>query len=179
MPRYVGIFNLPALMTCTPSDWCKENCYALQGRFLWKTIKEAHYRNYVKSLDPDFIWRMIQELRRRKSLLYIRVHISGDFYNADYVIQWAAIASAFPNIIFRTNTRRQDLIPLMKEAFPKNFVVRESIDITRKSMGIFPVAAIKGTPGSNKFFVCQDNCEKCNFSCWHNPNIHVVTSKIR
>ena len=33
MPRSVGIWNLPALKTCTPSAWCKKHCYALQGRF--------------------------------------------------------------------------------------------------------------------------------------------------
>ena len=181
MPNYVGIFNLPSgpQWTCTPSEWCKEHCYTRKGRFRWDSILQTHIWRYYQSQDETFVQKMIDEIRRRLSIKYVRIHISGDFYSKKYIDKWATIAHAFPDIIFRTNTRRVRFLKYMKKVFPSNVVVRESTDITRKSHKVFPQAAIKGTPGSENFFVCKDNCGECNFYCWHNPNVDVVTSQIR
>jgi len=180
MPSSVGIFNLPPLLTCTPSEWCLKHCYALKGRFLWTTTKEAYYWRYSQSLMKNFAEKMISEINWRRSIKYVRVHISGDFYSCDYIDKWVRIAKTLPEIIFRTNTRRlEGFQKYMRKVFPQNFVVRESTDPTRNSLGIFPQAAIKGTPGSKKFFICKDDCAKCNFYCWCNPEVNVVTSQIR
>jgi len=181
MPSSVGIFNIPALKTCTPSEWCREHCFALQGKFIWKPVKEAHEWRYKMSLREDFRYRMIKEVRRRKSLKWIRIHITGDFYSKDYVEKWDVIARALPNIIFRTNTKRQDLLPYMFTTFPPNIVVRESTDESRKPLlpSLVPQASIKGTPGTEYFVICNDDCEKCNFYCWTHPNVDVVSSQIR
>lgn len=174
MPSSVGIFNLPALKTCTPSKWCRKYCYALKNRFIWKPIKEAYEWRYKQSKLKGFVKKMILEISRRKSLKYIRVHITGDFYSYDYMLKWVEIAKALPNHIFRTNTKSVFLLKFMKDNFPSNFIVRESIDNTRKSSGIFPVAAIWGTASSQEFFICCNNCEKCKFYCWKNPNVNVT-----
>jgi len=179
MPKYVGIFNLPALITCTPSDWCRKHCYALHGRFIWGTIKAAHEWRYKQSLQNDFVSRMINEIKRRKNLKFIRVHITGDFYSSKYILKWAAIARAFPCIPFRTNTKRQDLLGFMIEELPPNFIIRESTDNTRKSLGLVPEAAISGTKGAENYFVCRDHCERCNFYCWRHADVNVVTSQVR
>lgn len=182
MPTSVGIWNLPALTTCTPSSWCREHCYACKGRFIWRPIRRAYQERYEASLRPDFAKLMVAEIRRRKTLDFVRIHISGDFYSALYVMKWADIAKEvreFSNVQFRTNTRRQDLLPLMKEVFPNNIIVRESIDPTRKPTGLYPVHAIKGTPGSEDYFVCKDDCRACAFTCWFNSQMNVVSSQIR
>lgn len=178
MPRYVGIFNLPALSTCRPSEWCKKHCYANKGRFRFSNVRKAHGLRLTASLRDDFVSRRIAEIKK-KHYTYIRIHISGDFYSEAYVDKWAAIARAFPDIIFRTNTKRTDFMKHMKKVFPENLIVRESTDTTRKHREIFPQAAIIGTPGSEDFFTCNDECEACNFHCWHNPEVNVVTSQIR
>ena len=179
MPPFVGIFNLPPLLTCTPSPWCREHCYALKGRFSWKPVKNAHFWRYEQSLMDSFVQRMRYEIYRSTIIKYVRIHITGDFYSRGYVKKWAEIARVFPDIIFRTNTKRTSFLKYMKKMFPKNVVVRESTDSTRKCMGIFPQASIKGTKGSESFFVCRDNCEECGFYCWHNPKENVVPSRVR
>lgn len=179
MPSTVGIWNLPAVATCTPSPWCREHCYACKGQFCWPNVQEAVDRRYEESKDPGFSRKMIGELERRQTIQFVRIHISGDFYNKEYVRKWATVARRFPDIVFRTNTRRQDLLPYIVREMPKNVVIRESIDPTRKPLGIVPVHAIKGTPGSEKYFVCQDDCEKCGFFCWYNRERSIVTGKVR
>lgn len=179
MPSSVGIFNLPPLLTCKPSRWCREHCYALKKRFLWKRTKEAHRRRYKQSLKPSFVERMIDEIKHRPSINYIRPHITGDFYSKEYIDKWAQIAKAFPSILFRATTRRIDFLRHMKKVFPKNVVIRESTDPTRKGSGIFPQASIRGTEGTEGFFVCMDDCAKCNFWCYHHPKANVVSGRIR
>jgi len=182
MPTSVGIWNLPALTTCTPSPWCKEHCYACQGRFTWKSVHAAHVRRYEISQNPFFVDWMVAEIKRRKTLDFVRIHISGDFYSPEYVGKWAVIACRIQNVSnvqFRTNTKRQDLLPLMKRIFPNNIIVRESIDPTRKPTGLYPVHAIKGTKNSEDYFVCKDDCRACAFTCWFNSQMNVVSSKIR
>lgn len=179
MPPSVGIFNLPPLLTCSPSDWCKEHCYGLQGRFIWKTVKESHRWRYKESHKNTFVNKMIDEIKRRKSIKYVRPHIVGDFYSLAYLNKWIQIIKQCPNIFFRITTRRQGLIPIMKDNQVENFIIRESTDITRKPSGFFPQAAIKGDIGTEKFYVCPDDCEKCKFYCYHNPNVDIVTGVIR
>lgn len=178
MPKSVGIFNLPALKTCLPSDWCKEHCYALRGRFVWSNVKAAHQWRLEQSRQIDFV-RTVEAEIGKSYFRYIRIHISGDFYSKAYVLKWAMIARKFSHKIFRTNTKRIDFLRYMLQEFPENVVVRESTDVTQPSMGVYPQAAIIGTPGSKKFFVCHDDCDECKFYCWHNPDINVVTSQIR
>jgi hypothetical protein len=177
MPTNVGIFNLPALKTCTPSPWCKEHCYALKGRFLWSPIKKAYAWRLKESKKDSFVYNMICEIKRRH-FNWIRVHISGDFYSKEYVDKWAIIAEHFPQIVFRTNTKRVDLLKYMKRVLPNNFVVRESVDNSRLSSRIFSVAAIRYTAGTHHYFECHNDCEECKFHCWVNPLVNVVTGKI-
>ena len=177
MPKSVGIWNLPAEITCTPSLWCLEHCYAKKGRFCWSNVVRSQYERYERTFDRHFHQDMWGEIANSK-LRYVRVHIAGDFYSREYVKDWAGIARRLPKVLFRTNTRRRDLMPLINRIVPNNFVVRESIDPTRKSTGYFPSHAIVGTKGSEDFFVCKNDCEKCKFYCWKHPEIDVVSEKI-
>ena len=174
MPRCVGIFNLPALKTCMPSVWCKKHCYALRNRFVWKSVIDALTWRYNRSCADNFVDEILSELSRRKSIEYVRIHIAGDFYDRKYVNKWAEVAKQRPDITFRTNTRRTDLMTYMKKVFPKNVIVRESTDSTRKHKGLFPQAAIEGTLGSKRFFRCCNNCEKCKFYWWMHPRVNIA-----
>lgn len=180
MPSSVGIFNLPALETCTPSKWCREHCYALKNRFLWNSVKEAHKWRYKQSLKSDFVERMIKEIQKRSNIIMVRPHISGDFYSKKYVRKWAEIADRLPQIAFRVTTKRQDFLSLMYQIFPKNIILRESIDNSRKPLleDLIPLHAVHGTKGSKNYFQCINDCEKCKFQCWINSRMNVVSAEI-
>ena len=177
MPKSVAIFNLPPLKTCTPSPWCRENCYGLKRRFTWHSVKKSLAWRYEESKKADFINKATNEIKKFR-VPFVRIHITGDFYNKEYIDKWATIARACPGIIFRTNTKRQDFLPYMIKIFPENIVLRESIDESRNELGLTPVAAIVGTPRTSQFFICCNNCEPCGFYCWKNPEINIVGAKI-
>lgn len=151
---------------------------ACGARFLWDCVKESHEWRYKDSLKKSFVNKMVTEIHLRSTLAFVRIHITGDFYSREYIDKWAEIAKRCRYIVFRTNTKRIDFLEYMKKVFPGNIVVRESTDVTRKHYGYYPQAAIMGTPGSEKFFTCVDDCEVCSFRCWDNSNMDVV-SQIR
>jgi len=186
MPKNVGIWNLPPAATCRPSPWCRAHCFARKGNFTLPSVQESLAWRFEQSKRRDFVERMVDEITRLRSeqrkyrLEYVRIHIAGDFYSAAYVRKWALIALQWPCVTFRTNTRRQDLIPVMWDEFPDNVVVRESWDKTRKPLGIYPLSAVPGTPGTSdgSYYQCIDDCKTCRFYCWHHA-VDVRSAKVR
>jgi hypothetical protein len=60
--------------------------------------------NLTISQADDFVARITAEVHRR-GVPTVRIHVSGDFYDADYVRRWAAIARRCPRTIFYAYTR--------------------------------------------------------------------------
>ena len=48
---------------------------------------------------------MIKEIRRKGAAFTVRIHCSGDFYDADYVRKWIEIVRASPHTRFYAYTR--------------------------------------------------------------------------
>jgi hypothetical protein len=167
------IFSIPALLTCTPTEWCRRHCYACKGRFGFGAVKKSLEWKYKESQKNDFVERVNSELKRSKKNL-VRVHAAGDFYSAEYINKWKAIAIANPDKKFRAYTKRVDLKKEL-ETLNKipNFDVYESIDETKpkQQMKKLLFGAIAGTPlpKGKKFRECNSGCEECGHLCWHKP----------
>lgn len=101
-------FSLPAVQTCPgASGVCKEACYALKGRYHGHYIQTYLQRNYEISQCPDFHKVAVQVLntnQRRKAKL-LRVHPSGDLYDAEYTRKWLYIMQHTPQYTFWLYTR--------------------------------------------------------------------------
>lgn len=86
------------------SEVCLLLCYAMQGFFRLRNVKESHVTNYKKSLQEDFATTMIIAIRYFMASI-VRVHVGGDFYNAAYVRKWQEIIKRNPNVKFYAYTR--------------------------------------------------------------------------
>ena len=96
-------FSLPAVSTCPGSSpACRRECYATRGNF--RHARPRYRRNLAATRDPGFAARLAAEVRRRW-VGCVRVHVSGDFYSADYVRAWIAVARACPGTRFYAYTR--------------------------------------------------------------------------
>lgn len=125
-------FGIPAfksktgLMTCPQAGKCSAGCYAKSGAYLWGAVKNAYEKRLELTRSKDFKKVMhdeIEKLLDKKSVkkLVIRIHDSGDFYNAEYLANWLTIIAAFPQVEFYAYTK---MIMLFKGRFlPKNFRV--------------------------------------------------------
>lgn len=101
----VPCFSILALETCPgATEACETHCYAMKRCFKIPSVKRAHRRNWKASEQPDFADEMIAEIRQME-LELLRVHVSGDLYDAEYIRKWIKIAGVCPEVTFYTYTR--------------------------------------------------------------------------
>lgn len=121
-------FGLPAVKTCPNALNCIKGCYARQGAYLWPKVKKAYETRLSITMRKDFVFIIQKELetllkraQKNNKNLYIRVHDSGDFYNARYQLDWYAIANAFPEVKFYAYTKQVLISEALKPLQPINF----------------------------------------------------------
>lgn len=124
-------FGIPAfrsitgLMTCPKAGTCAAGCYAKNGAYLWKAVKNAYEKRLELTQSESFTETMVAEIQKvtKKSTkkVYIRIHDSGDFYNETYLSKWLNVMSKFPNIQFYAYTKMVDMFK--GRMLPKNFDV--------------------------------------------------------
>lgn len=119
-PDGIAVWSLPAGKTCPMAGACAVFCYAKKGFYRMSGPNNLRARNHKVSLKADFIERMDQELKTGKNHT-VRIHDSGDFYNAAYVEKWIEIAKRNPSIFFYAYTKSVAL--LKSYTLPDNFKI--------------------------------------------------------
>lgn len=71
----------------------------MKARYHFDSVQDRLRRCYEAAMKPNFIKRVIKEVRRR-GLLLIRLHCSGDFFSQQYAERWLAIMTALPRVKF-------------------------------------------------------------------------------
>ena len=99
-------WDLPAGVTCpAKSSLCHSRCYALRGRYRFPQVQERLKWCHEMSLRNDFASLMLKEIRRKGAAFVVRIHASGDFFDAAYVRKWIRIVRGSPNTRFYAYTR--------------------------------------------------------------------------
>jgi hypothetical protein len=113
-------FSIPAAATCPgATDACLAHCYALKFRFRhYPDVVARHHANWNRTLDPErFAADMGREIRQRSAGI-VRIHVSGDFYNAAYTRAWLKVVRSCPRTTFLFYTRSwrvPEIAPLLVE----------------------------------------------------------------
>lgn len=101
----IHAWSLPAVETCPGrSDLCSRVCYARSGRFKTRAMRSRLAENLVAAQALAFVSRIAAEVHRR-GVHTLRIHVSGDFFDPDYVTKWASIARRCPRTTFYAYTR--------------------------------------------------------------------------
>lgn len=129
-----GAVSLPAKSTCPgKTTYCDKVCYAAKGFSRFSRVKDSLERNYEISLTDEFVPLLIKEINKKK-LKVVRIHPSGDFYNANYIEKWIEIVKACPDTSFWVYTRSWSIpsmqAPLQALALESNIQVWASVDDT-------------------------------------------------
>jgi len=116
--RAIHVWSIPAIDTCPGStELCRNLCYALRHRFRFDSVKRRLAWNLRQSRRIDFVERMIAEIRS-SGVLVLRLHVAGDFYDAEYVRKWIAIVKRSPRARFFGYTRSwriAAIVPALEE----------------------------------------------------------------
>lgn len=101
----IHAWSLPAIQTCPGrSGLCSRVCYARSGRFQSRTMQSRLAQNLSAAQADDFVPRVAAEVHRR-GVHTLRIHVSGDFFDADYALSWAAISRRCLRTTFYAYTR--------------------------------------------------------------------------
>lgn len=90
--------------TCIGETSVCERCYAKRGAFLRASVKKRYEENYEASMLPSFVPDMVYSIRAARAELF-RKHVSGDYYDAEYVDKWRQVLRATPGTQFWAYTR--------------------------------------------------------------------------
>jgi hypothetical protein len=116
--RAIHHFDLPAVSTCPGrSGVCEAVCYATRGRFHADQVRDRLAWCLRQSRRKGFADRMVAEVRR-KGALVVRVHVSGDFYDAGYAARWLGVFRRCPVTRFYFYTRSwrvAEVVPVLSE----------------------------------------------------------------
>ena len=139
-------------------------CYAHKEQVRFPTtVLGARQRRFEHSQHPNFDATVDSELRSlRTRPKFFRLHASGEFYSQDYVNSWERIASANPDIVFYTYTKRKKDFDFSRlEALP-NFVLIDSLQFGGLNYGSLD-SAPKGAfvCPSYKGATCGESCTYC------------------
>ena len=96
-------FDLPAKITCPGmTSACGSKCYAASMMRVYKGVAAKYARNLELANSDDFVMRMVRDIPPRCEF---RIHVSGDFYSAEYIRRWCEIVRRRPDVTFYTYTR--------------------------------------------------------------------------
>jgi len=97
------------------SALCAMYCYAKAGFFRMGNVKSSHQKNYQFSLTADFVDWMVATIVALW-IRVVRIHVGGDFYDAEYVEKWIEIVERCPRVQFFAYTRSwrdDECLPLL------------------------------------------------------------------
>jgi hypothetical protein len=104
--------------TCPWAGKCAIGCYARQAAYTWPKVVEAYEARLALSRSVDFVTTIVAEIKRRK-VVKVRIHDSGDFYSGEYRDKWFEIMRECGATEFYAYTKA---IPLFRHvAIPSNF----------------------------------------------------------
>lgn len=114
----IHVWSLPAVKTCPGSTaTCRKVCYATKSRFILDQVVERLDWNYQQSQRKDFADKMSEEVRR-KGCQVVRIHVSGDFYSADYAEKWLWVMRNRPKPRYYFYTRSHavpEILPVLEQ----------------------------------------------------------------
>ncbi len=101
----VMTFSLPSKKTCPgASAWCLRHCYAHRYEQIRPACQKAYASNLALTQDMKAFSRLVIGILPR-IMPSFRLHVSGDFFSADYASAWVRICSEFPQTRFWGYTR--------------------------------------------------------------------------
>ena len=119
-PDGIAVWSLPAGKTCPMAGACAKYCYAKKGFYRMSGPENLRARNHRLTLKDSFIGLMDSEIKS-SNLHTVRVHDSGDFYNAKYLEKWITLAKQNPLVVFYAYTKSVSLVK--RYALPENLKV--------------------------------------------------------
>jgi hypothetical protein len=105
----------------------KFRCFAASQETVWPSVRASRWHNFdlLRKATLGQTVKIIQDSLPPKAEI-IRVHVSGDFFNAAYFKAWMTVAGDNPNVLFYAYTKCVSYMIKYKDLVPGNFILTAS-----------------------------------------------------
>ena len=165
--------SLIPIKDCGNCSECRDTCYAMKAWRQYPDTRKAWSHNSKLFRSDPFaaIQTVVNQLRKKRKLPFVRIHVAGDFLNQDHVEAWALCATEFPGTKFLAFTKMHEL---NYDVMPSN------VSIVFSQWPGMPDNAPKGprawcqdgteTRIPDSAIHCPGSCEDCGM-CWELPKL--------
>jgi len=125
-------FSIPnSKKVCIDAGECRGWCMIEKGNFqVYPNIKQGYQDRYKLTLQENFPELINNELQNRKikgnKILFVRPHVSGEFYNQVYLDKWYNVFRSNPDVKFVIYTKSFKRLKWTKTKKLANVAVIES-----------------------------------------------------
>lgn len=172
--------SLPPVITCRPGAPCIGKCYAKKLYRLRPTVRNAYDENLeLLQAAPDSFF-----LQLRAALAisrYFRLHVSGDFVNAEYFSRCVDAVKSAPGCTVLAFTKQYEIVNAW---IAENGPLPDNFKIIFSGWGSWKCENPYGLPETNVIFrdtaeipdswkICGGNCSECacrGCGCWELKN---------
>lgn len=114
----IHTWSIPAEETCPgATEACLSCCYARRGFFLMPSIERRLWANYRFSQTAEFTAWMVSAVQAQW-VRVMRVHVSGDLYDAAYTEKWLEIVAKTARVryfLYTRSWREHEILPLIRK----------------------------------------------------------------
>src|ERR1700704_5004033 len=105
--RSVFVWNLPAVASCPgASEWCLTHCYNADSRTdVFPVADWEDNWSWFIHKPQELKAKIIEQLSTAGRPTAVRIHSSGDFYSASYILFWIDIVHQSQDVRFWAYTR--------------------------------------------------------------------------
>jgi hypothetical protein len=180
LDKSILCWSITPVASCLNCAQCARTCYARKPYQRYPGVRKAWDRNYTLAQSGAFIDLVREQLRAAKKVTAVRIHVSGDFFSAEYIKAWQAIAEEFPTIRFYGYSKCFRLFPELQALNTlKNVNIIDSIasdggvnfgDVERvATLNLVGYRTCPATIPGNEV-TCGKNCTLCQTEplvCFH------------
>jgi hypothetical protein len=184
LSKEIYTFSLPAGFTCPAAHLCASyadkqtgkitdgknmsfRCFAASQESIFPNVRTARWHNFdilAKVKTDSFAMASLILSSLDKSAKIVRIHVSGDFFNATYFRAWAYVAMHRPNTCFYAYTKSVNIVADNIHMIPDNFVLTMSEGGRHDAM--IPHLAIK----TAKVVFSEDEAEALSLEVDHDDS---------
>lgn len=142
--KRIHTFSLPAGWSCPGALSClakadkttgkltdgaqqQFRCFAASAEAMYTAVRESRWSNFeaLKGKTREQMAALILESLPQKAQI-VRIHVSGDFFNAAYFLAWCDVAKARPSVRFYAYTKSIPIWRAHESEVPANLVLTAS-----------------------------------------------------
>lgn len=148
LDKTIITFSLPAGKTCPFAKDCKAKAEKFGNKIKIIRAKDAKFQCFAASSEAAFPtvfnsraynYKLLRECKSTSEMAKLindslpkkfdkcRIHVSGDFFNEDYLKAWIEVSKSHPDKVFYAYTKSVKYVYALKDTIPENLVITCSL----------------------------------------------------